>query len=60
MSAWVLSCMPPALAGILFILSPNFMKVLWEDPWGVNLLLIAGTLQLIGTFIISRLVRIEY
>jgi tight adherence protein B len=59
-SAWVLSCMPPALAGILFILSPNFMKVLWEDPWGINLLLIAGTLQLIGTFIISRLVRIEY
>lgn len=60
MSAWVLSCMPPALAAILFVLSPNFMKVLWEDPWGVNLLLIAGTLQLIGTFIISRLVRIEY
>ena len=59
-SAWVLSCMPPALAAILFILSPNFMKVLWEDPWGVNLLLVAGTLQLIGTFIISRLVRIEY
>jgi len=60
MSAWVLSCLPPALAAILFILSPNFMKVLWEDPWGINLLLIAGALQLIGTFIISRLVRIEY
>jgi Flp pilus assembly protein TadB len=36
------------------------MKVLGEDPWGLNLVLIAGTLQLIGTFIISRLVRIEY
>ena len=59
-SAWVLSCLPPALAGILFILSPNFMKILWEDPWGVNLLLVAGTLQLIGSFIISRMVRIEY
>lgn len=59
-SAWVLSCLPPALAAVLFVLSPNFMKVLWEDPWGINLLLIAGTLQLIGTFIISRLVRIEY
>ena len=59
-SAWVLSCLPPALAAVLFILSPNFMKVLWEDPWGLNLVLIAGTLQLIGTFIISRLVRIEY
>jgi tight adherence protein B len=59
-SAWVLSCLPPAMAAILFILSPNFMRVLWEDPWGVNLLLAAGALQLIGTVIISRLVRIEY
>lgn len=59
-SAWVLSFLPPALAAVLFMLSPDFMRVLWEDPWGVQLLLIAGTLQLLGTFIISRLVRIEY
>jgi tight adherence protein B len=59
-SAWVLSFLPPALAGVLFLLSPNFMKVLWEDPWGVQLLLVAMTLQLVGSFIISRLVRIEY
>ena len=59
-SAWVLSCLPPALAGVLFILSPNFMRILWEDPWGVQLLLVAGGLQIMGSFIISRLVRIEY
>lgn len=59
-SAWVLSCLPPALAAVLFLLSPNFMSVLWRDPWGVNLLIIAAGLQLTGTFIISRLVRIEY
>lgn len=59
-SAWVLSFLPPALAAVLFFLSPDFMRILWEDPWGVQLLLVAGTLQLIGTFVISRLVRIEY
>lgn len=59
-SAWVLACLPPALAAVLFILSPNFMKILWEDPWGVQLLLIAATLQVIGSVIISRLVKIEY
>jgi|SRR5687767_12426997 len=59
-SAWVLACLPPALAAVLFTLSPNFMRILWEDPWGVQLLLIAGALQLTGSFIISRLVRIEY
>lgn len=60
LSAWILSLMAPALAAILFVLSPNFMSVLWEDPWGLQLLLAAGMLQLIGTVIISRLVRIEY
>jgi tight adherence protein B len=59
-SAWVLSLLPPALAAILFTLSPNFMRVLWEDPWGVQLLLLAATLQVIGAFTISRMVRIEY
>ena len=59
-SAWVLSCLPPVLAAMLFLLSPDFMSVLWEDPWGVQLLLVAGVLQVIGAVIISRLVRIEY
>ena len=59
-SAWVLSVLPPALALVLFTLSPNFMRILWEDPWGVQLLLLAGTLQVIGTFVISRMVRLEY
>ena len=60
LSAWVLACLPPGLAAVLFTLSPNFMRVLWEDPWGVQLLLAAGTLQVIGSIIIARLVRIEY
>ena len=41
-SAWVLSLLPPVLAGILFLLSPSFMRVLWEDPLGVRLVLGGG------------------
>jgi tight adherence protein B len=59
-SAWVLAGLPPSLAGILFLLSPDFMSILWEDPLGVRLILIALTLQIVGTIIITRLVRIEY
>ena len=59
-SAWVLSALPPVLAGVLFLLSPDFMKVLWEDPLGVRIVLVAVTLQIIGTIIISRMVKIEY
>jgi tight adherence protein B len=60
LSAWILSLMPPVLAAILFTLSPGFMKVLWEDPWGLQLMMIAGMLQVIGSVIIARMVRVEY
>jgi tight adherence protein B len=59
-SAWVLSGLPPVLAGILFLLSPDFMRILWEDPLGIQLIVMAVILQIVGTIIISRLVRIEY
>ena len=60
LTAWILTFMPPALALILFTLSPGFMSVLWEDPWGLQLLMAAAVLQIIGAIIISRMVRIEY
>jgi tight adherence protein B len=60
LSAWVLSGLAPGLAGVLFLMSPDFMRILWEDPMGLNLVIAAVVLQVIGTIIISRMVRIEY
>jgi len=60
LSAWILSSLAPCLAGFLFLTSPNFMRILWEDPLGVRLVIAAVILQLTGTFIISRMVRIDY
>jgi tight adherence protein B len=59
-TAWVLSLLPPALAVVLYAVSPSFMRVLIDDPLGVRLVIFAITLQLIGTFVISRLVQVEY
>ncbi len=59
-TAWVLSCLPPALAAVLFLVSPQFIRVLIDDPLGVRLITAGVTLQLLGTLIIARLVRIEY
>jgi tight adherence protein B len=60
LSAWVLSSLPPALAAALFMLSPGFMRVLIDDPLGLQLVFAAIFLEVLGTYIISRLVRIEY
>ncbi len=59
-TAWVLSLLPPALAAVIYVVSPQFIRVLVDDPLGVRLLLVAITLQIIGTLIISRLVQVEY
>ena len=59
-SAWVLSGLAPGLAGVLFLMSPDFMRILWEDPMGLNLVMAAVVLQILGTIIISRMVKIEY
>ena len=59
-TAWVLSGLPPALAAALYALSPQSMRVLVDDPLGLRLIAVAVGLQVLGTFIISRLVKIEY
>jgi tight adherence protein B len=59
-SAFVLCALPPVLAVLMFMISPHLMSVLTTDPVGVRLVLIALVLQVMGTIIIARMVRIEY
>ena len=41
-------------------MSPNHMKVLISDPLGIQMIVVAGTMQVIGTIIIRKLVNIRY
>ena len=60
LSAWILCLMPPSLAIIITLLSPDALRPLFNDPLGQNLVILALVLQVVGTYIISRLVKIEY
>jgi tight adherence protein B len=60
MTGWVLSLLPPGLAVAFIVVSPGHLDRLLDDPLGVQMVAGALTLQLIGTFIIRRIVRIEY
>lgn len=59
-TAWVLSLLPPALAAVLYVVSPQLMRVLVDDPLGVRLIVFAVVMQVIGTIVISKLVQVEY
>ena len=45
---------------VLTILSYDHMSVLWKDPTGVKMVVVALILQVMGTLIIRKLVDVEY
>jgi tight adherence protein B len=59
-TGWILAGMPPALATAMLVVAPNHMKMLISDPLGIQMIVGALTLQVIGTLIIRKLVDIPY
>lgn len=60
MTGWILSGMPPALAAAMFVISPGHIKMMINDPLGVQMIVGALVLQVIGTLTIRKLVDIPY
>jgi tight adherence protein B len=60
LTGFVLVCVPPGLALMLFAINPNHWKTLTSTSLGVQLIVLAVFLQITGTLIIRKLVRIEY
>jgi tight adherence protein B len=60
LTGWILAGLPPALAFVFFIINPSHMRKMAEDPMGVQMIIVAVILQVIGTLIIRRIVDIEY
>lgn len=59
-TGWILSAMPPSLAAILFVVSPDHMNVLITDPLGLQMVGVALFFQVMGTMVIRKLVNVPY
>jgi tight adherence protein B len=55
----VLMGLPPLVVIVMQITNPHFIRVLWDDPLGHLAVAVGATLQVIGFFIIRRIIRIE-
>jgi Flp pilus assembly protein TadB len=60
MTGFVLVCVPPALALVLFLINPEHWATLKGSALGIKLIIAAIVLQVTGTLIIRKLIRIEY
>ncbi|MFS8101289.1 VWA domain-containing protein [Lentzea alba] len=59
LSAYVLVCLPIALAGFLFWLRADYMRPLYTTLLGIVMLAAAFVLLVIGSFWMRKLVRVE-
>jgi tight adherence protein B len=59
-TGWVLSALPTALALFFCFLNPDKYVAFYQDPLGMQMIAGALLLQLVGVFIIKKIVNIEY
>jgi tight adherence protein B len=59
MSAWILGALPFCVMGIMVVINPTYVAVLWTDPIGVRLLWYAAGMIVLGYFWLRKVIRIR-
>ena len=59
MTGYLLAALPLILFSILYMLNPSYMSILFTDPVGKLLILIAVSMQLVGFLWIRKIINIE-
>lgn len=59
MSMWIFVVLTPGIALVLYALNPSYISVLWQEKAGLLMLAVAAVGQILGTWLIRRIVSIE-
>lgn len=59
LSAWILSLLPFGVAGMIHLINPEFMRVLWTDPTGIKMVGMALFTMLVGVLWMRQIIRIH-
>ena len=59
LTAMIMIAMPMVMMGILELLNPTYMQILFRDPLGPTVLGITAGMQVIGSIILWRIVQIK-
>ncbi|MBF6991679.1 type II secretion system F family protein [Cupriavidus sp. IK-TO18] len=59
LSAWILGLLPFATAGMIMVVNPDFMKVLWEDPLGLRMIGGALVSMVFGVLWMRKIIHIH-
>ncbi|MDQ0141787.1 type II secretion system F family protein [Cupriavidus necator] len=59
LSAWILGLLPFCTAGLILVVNPDFMRVLWEDPMGLKMVSGALVSMFMGVLWMRKIIRIR-
>ncbi len=59
MSGWVLGLLPFAVGGIINLINPKFMSVLWTDQMGLKLIYAALGMMALGALWMRKIIKIR-
>jgi len=59
LSAWILCALPFVLAGVINVVHPTFMAVLWTDPMGLHMIYAALVMMGLGALWMRKIIRIR-
>lgn len=59
LSAWILGALPFCVAGVVQLINPEFMAVLWTDPVGLKMVGAALVMMAIGVLWMRKIIRIR-
>src|SRR5438477_8133371 len=59
LTAGILIALPIVMLFLLSILNPTYMKVLFTDPLGPMILIVAASMQLIGSMLLWKIIHID-
>ena len=59
LSAWILGILPFAMAAVINLVNPAFMRILWNDPVGLRLVEAALVMMFLGVLAMRRIIRVH-
>jgi tight adherence protein B len=59
MTGWILTILPIGIAIMMMIVSPDYMMVLYNHPWGKNMIAAAVGCLVLAHFVIEKIVDIQ-
>lgn len=59
LSGIVLLAMPPALFVVMYVMNPDYCMMLFRDPLGQKMLVVAIIMQIVGALVIRKIVNIK-